>query len=57
MADLNYYIDWYKFTEESGIQFTRMRLIGSVRIYLTSIERVHEAWSFHRVLGGNEIET
>ena len=31
MTDLDYYFDWYKFTEESSIQFARMRLTGSAR--------------------------
>ena len=39
MADLHYYFDWYRFTEKSRIRFARMRLIGSVRIYWTSVER------------------
>jgi len=57
MPDLNYYFGLYMFKEKSKIQFLRMRLTRSVKIYWTSIERVHEAWGFHWVLGGNEIET
>ena len=44
VADLDYYFDWYRFIEESTqsrARFARMRLSGSVRIYWTSIERVH----------------
>ena len=33
IADLDYYFDWYRFTEESRIRFARMRLTWSVRIY------------------------
>jgi len=33
MTDLDYYFDWYKFTEKSRVRFARMRLTGSVRIY------------------------
>jgi len=51
MADLDYYFDWYRFSEKSRIQFT------IVRIYWTSVQRVYEAWDFHRVLGGNKKET
>jgi len=29
-----------------------MRLTGSVRIYWTSVEKVHEAWGFHKILEG-----
>jgi len=43
ITDLDYYFDRYRFTEESRIRFTRMRLIGLTRIYWTSVERVHEA--------------
>jgi len=43
VADLNYYFDWYSFTEESRVQFARKRLSRSVRIYWTSIERVYSA--------------
>jgi len=28
MIDLDYYFDWYGFTEESRIRFARMRLVG-----------------------------
>ena len=28
IADLDYYFDWYRFTEESKVQFARMRLSG-----------------------------
>jgi len=56
VADLDYYFDWCKFTEESMIQFVRMRLTWLVRIYWTLVEKVHAAWGFHRVLRGNEIE-
>jgi len=52
-----YYFDWFRFTEESRIQFARMRFTWSVSIYWISVERVYEAWGFHRVMGGNEIET
>jgi len=57
MADLDYYFDWYRFTEENKTQFARMRLTRSARIYWTSTERAHKAWGSHRVLGGNETET
>jgi len=57
MTDLNYYFDWYRFTNESMIRFARMKLTGSDRIYWTLIERVHETWDFHKDLGGNKIET
>ena len=30
MTNLNYYFDWYRFTEESRVQFARMRLSGQV---------------------------
>jgi len=56
MADLDYYFDWHKFTEENRIRFAKMRLTISARICWTSVERVHKAWDFHRVLRGNEIE-
>jgi len=36
MADLDYYFDWYRFTEENRIQFAKMRLTGLGRIYWTS---------------------
>ena len=42
MADLDYYFDCYRFTKECRIRFARMKLTGSVRIYWTSVERVHE---------------
>ena len=32
-ADLDYYFDWYRLTEESRVWFARMRLLGSARIY------------------------
>jgi len=37
IADLDYYFDWYRFTEECKVQFARMRLSGSARIYWTSV--------------------
>jgi len=43
MSDLDYYFDWYKFTEKSRIRFIRMRLIEPARIYWISVERVNEA--------------
>ena len=54
VANFDYYFDWYWFTEESRAQFARMKLSGSTMIYWTSVKRVHLAWDFHRVLGGNE---
>jgi len=33
IADLDYYFDWYRFTEENRVRFTRMRLSVSARIY------------------------
>ena len=42
MEDLNYYFDWYRFTEKNMIRFARMKLTESVRIYWTPAERVHE---------------
>ena len=41
MANLDYYFDWYIFTEESRVRFDRMRLLESDRIYWTLLERVH----------------
>ena len=41
MATLDFYLDWYMFTEKSRIRFARMRLTGFARIYWTSVERVH----------------
>jgi len=41
MTDLNYYFDWYRFTEKSRVWFARTRLTGSTRIYWISVERVH----------------
>ena len=38
MAQLDYNFDWYKFAEESKIQFARMKLTRSGRIYWTSVE-------------------
>jgi len=39
IADLDDYFDWYRFTEESRVQFARMRFTRLVRIYSISIER------------------
>jgi len=33
MADLDYYFDWYMFTEESRVRFVKMKLSGSAKIY------------------------
>ena len=33
MTDLDYYFDWHRFREECRVQFAKMRLSGSVRIY------------------------
>jgi len=33
VAYVDYYFDWYKFTEESRVRFARMRLTRSARIY------------------------
>jgi len=41
MTDLDYYFDWYRFTEKSNIQFARMRLTTTIKIYWTSVDRVH----------------
>ena len=41
MTDLDYYFDWYRFTEKSKTRFVRMRLIRSGKIYWTSTV-VHE---------------
>ena len=38
MANLNFYFDWYKFTEESRVRFAWMRLSGSAKIYWISVE-------------------
>jgi len=54
IADLDYYFDWYRFTEESSVQFARIRLLGSVRIYWISIEREYTRCETFIVLGGNE---
>jgi len=40
-TNLDYYFGWYRFTEESRVQFARMRLLESARIYWTLVERVH----------------
>ena len=41
MTNFDYYFDWYKFTEEGRIRFAKMRLLGSVRICWTLVEKVH----------------
>jgi len=41
------------FTKESKVQFARVKLTGSVRIYWTSVESTRGV-DFHRVLGWNE---
>jgi len=57
MKNLDYYFDWYRFTKKSRVWFARMKLTGSARIYWTSVDIVHEAWGFHKVLGENKTET
>jgi len=38
IVDLDYYFNWYRFTEESRVQFARMRMSGSAIIYWISVE-------------------
>jgi len=33
LADLGYYFDWYKISQEHKVRLARMRLTGSVRVY------------------------
>jgi len=52
---LDYYFDWYMILEECKARFARMRLVGSVRIYWTSVEIAQGAISI--VLGGAKMQT
>jgi len=38
-ANMDYYFDRYRISEKCRVRFARMRLMGSVRTYWTSVER------------------
>jgi len=40
LADMDYYFDWYRISEERKVRLAKMGLTGSVRVYWTSIERL-----------------
>jgi len=42
LANLEYYFDLYKISEERTVRFARMRLMGSARTYETSVKRERE---------------
>jgi len=54
LTDIECYLDWYGLSDVAKLLFARRKLVGSVRSYWESVERLHEMQGCPRVLGRNE---